>query len=74
MVKVFFCALRAQLSCGLLAGYTVFTMKREVDGAMKKVKVSLSELIRKNKEELLKDKKQLERIEKRIDEKYVNAK
>ncbi|MFP3123308.1 MULTISPECIES: FbpB family small basic protein [Bacillaceae] len=41
---------------------------------MKKVKVSLSELIRKNKEELLKDKKQLERIEKRIDEKYVNAK
>ncbi|MFC6603315.1 FbpB family small basic protein [Ectobacillus funiculus] len=49
-------------------------MKREVDGAMKKVKVSLSELIRKNKEELLKDKNQLERIEKRIDEKYVNAK
>ncbi|MFB9758171.1 FbpB family small basic protein [Ectobacillus funiculus] len=41
---------------------------------MKKVKVSLSELIRKNKEELLKDKNQLERIEKRIDEKYVNAK
>lgn len=41
---------------------------------MKKLKVSLSELIRKNKEELLNDKKQLERIEKRIDEKYVNAK
>lgn len=41
---------------------------------MKKIKVSLSELIRKNKEELLMDKKQLERIEKRIDEKYVNAK
>lgn len=49
-------------------------MRREVDGTMKKLKVSLSELIRKNKEELLNDKKQLERIEKRIDEKYVNAK
>lgn len=41
---------------------------------MKKMKVSLSELIRKNKEELLRDKKQLERIEERIEEKYVNAK
>lgn len=49
-------------------------MKIEVDGAMKKMKVSLSELIRKNKEELLRDKKQLERIEERIEEKYVNAK
>ena len=54
--------------------YTIFKMRREADGTMKKIKVSLSELIRKNKEELLNDKKQLERIEKRIDEKYVNAK
>ena len=34
----------------------------------KKVKLSLSELIRKNKEEILKDKARIEKIEKRIDE------
>ncbi|WP_257349781.1 FbpB family small basic protein [Pseudalkalibacillus decolorationis] len=39
---------------------------------MKKVKVSFSELIKENKEELLKDKAQIERIEKRIDAKYTN--
>ncbi|PLR75320.1 FbpB family small basic protein [Bacillus sp. V3-13] len=36
---------------------------------MNKRKVSFAQLIRKNKEELLKDKLQLEKIEKRIDEK-----
>jgi len=54
--------------------HTILKVKTEVDGAMKKIKVSLSELIRKNKEELLRDKKLLERIEERIEEKYVNAK
>ncbi|WP_226669549.1 FbpB family small basic protein [Metabacillus litoralis] len=33
-------------------------------------KMAMVELIKKNKEELLKDKLQLEKIEKRIDEKY----
>ncbi|MBS4178337.1 FbpB family small basic protein [Lederbergia citrea] len=36
---------------------------------MRKVKVSLAELISKNKEELLKDKALIEKIEKRVDEK-----
>lgn len=40
---------------------------------MKKRKTSFSELMKKNKEELLKDKEQLEKIEKRVDEKYVSA-
>jgi hypothetical protein len=40
---------------------------------MKKVKLSFSELIRKNKEELLKDKERIEKNEKRIDEKYVKS-
>ncbi|PLT33400.1 FbpB family small basic protein [Bacillus sp. V5-8f] len=40
---------------------------------MKKRKLSFSELIKKNKEELLKDKAELEKIEKRVDEKYVSA-
>ncbi|WP_316569430.1 FbpB family small basic protein [Neobacillus sp. YIM B06451] len=40
---------------------------------MKKVKLSFSELIKKNKEELLKDKAQIEKIEKRIDDKYVKS-
>ncbi|WP_408011401.1 FbpB family small basic protein [Pseudalkalibacillus sp. A8] len=39
---------------------------------MNKVKVSLSELIKENKEEILKDKERIEKIEKRIDEKYTN--
>ncbi|QGQ47742.1 FbpB family small basic protein [Metabacillus sediminilitoris] len=34
-------------------------------------KVSFVELMRKNKEELLKDKAQIEKIEKRIDQKYM---
>ncbi|UHA62054.1 FbpB family small basic protein [Metabacillus litoralis] len=35
-------------------------------------KVSMEDLIRKNKEELLKDKTQMDRIEKRIDQKYLS--
>lgn len=35
-------------------------------------KMSMEELIRKNKEELLKDKVQLEKIENRIDQKYMS--
>lgn len=35
-------------------------------------KVSIVELIKRNKEELLKDKNQLDKIEKRIDQKYIN--
>ncbi|MEK3887871.1 FbpB family small basic protein [Bacillus sp. FSL K6-3431] len=38
---------------------------------MKKGKISLSELIKINKEELLKDKALIEKIEKRVDEKYL---
>ncbi|MDQ0219744.1 FbpB family small basic protein [Peribacillus cavernae] len=38
---------------------------------MKKMRTSFSELMRKNKEELLKDKLQLEKIEKRLDDKHV---
>ncbi|MGM7722655.1 FbpB family small basic protein [Bacillus sp. SA1-12] len=34
-------------------------------------KMSFVELIKKNKEELLNDKKQLEKIEKRLDQKYI---
>jgi hypothetical protein len=34
-------------------------------------KVSFIELMKKNKEELLKDKNELEKIEKRIDQKYI---
>ncbi|USK34959.1 FbpB family small basic protein [Bacillus sp. F19] len=37
---------------------------------MKKVRGSIEKLIRENKEELLKDKRQLEKIEIRIDDKY----
>ncbi len=37
---------------------------------MRKMKLSLQDLLKKNKEELLKDKNELERIEKRIDDKY----
>lgn len=36
-----------------------------------KGKISLSELIKINKEELLKDKALIEKIEKRVDEKYL---
>lgn len=41
---------------------------------MKKVRGSIEQLIQKNKEELLKDKRELEKIEKRIDEKYLKIK
>lgn len=41
---------------------------------MKKAKLSLAELMKKNKEELLKDKAQIEKIEKRIEEKYLKNK
>lgn len=34
-------------------------------------KISFIELMKKNKEELLKDKNELEKIEKRIDQKYI---
>lgn len=40
----------------------------------KKIRFSLEELTKKNKEELLKDKLQMERIEKRIDEKHTKIK
>ncbi|MBS4208438.1 FbpB family small basic protein [Bacillus sp. FJAT-50079] len=39
---------------------------------MKKGKISMEELIRENKAELLKDKEWIEEIEKRIEEKYIN--
>ncbi|PLS17701.1 FbpB family small basic protein [Bacillus sp. M6-12] len=41
---------------------------------MKKMRMSFAELIKKNKDELLKDRAQLEKIEKRIDDKHVKAK
>ncbi|HLO11016.1 MAG TPA: FbpB family small basic protein [Pseudoneobacillus sp.] len=40
----------------------------------KRVKVSFLDLMKRNKEEILKDKKKLEKIEKRIDERYINSK
>ncbi|MGM0845035.1 MAG: FbpB family small basic protein [Bacillota bacterium] len=39
---------------------------------MKKLKPSLLELMKANREELLKDREQMEKIEKRIEEKYVS--
>ncbi|WP_174732777.1 FbpB family small basic protein [Mesobacillus harenae] len=41
---------------------------------MKKKKMAFSELIKKNKQELLNDKTELEKIEKRLDEKYASRK
>lgn len=38
---------------------------------MRKEKISFLNLMEKNKEEILKDKKELEKIEKRIEEKYI---
>jgi hypothetical protein len=38
---------------------------------MRREKISFMELMKKNKEEILKDKKKLEKIEKRIEEKYI---
>ncbi|MHC0039110.1 FbpB family small basic protein [Pseudoneobacillus sp. C159] len=41
---------------------------------MKKERVSFSELLKRNKEEILRDKKQIEKIEKRMEEKYIKNK
>ncbi|WP_163144852.1 FbpB family small basic protein [Bacillus sp. 22-7] len=41
---------------------------------MKKAKVSFAELIKKNKEEMLRDQVLLAKIEKRLDEKYTKVK
>ncbi|WP_223701660.1 FbpB family small basic protein [Sutcliffiella deserti] len=41
---------------------------------MRKTKVNFIELLKKNKEELLKDKVRIEMIEKRVDEKIMNFK
>ncbi|WP_019375861.1 FbpB family small basic protein [Virgibacillus halodenitrificans] len=41
---------------------------------MKKGKVSLTELMRQNKEELLKDREQMESIERRMEEKWLQTK
>lgn len=41
---------------------------------MKKLQLSFSELVKKNREELLADHKQIEMIEKKLDEKYTNPK
>jgi hypothetical protein len=38
---------------------------------MRREKISFMDLMKKNKEEILKDKKKLEKIEKRIEEKYT---
>jgi Fur-regulated basic protein B len=40
----------------------------------KKIRFSLEELTKKNKEELLKNELELEKIEKKIDERYTKAK
>lgn len=37
---------------------------------MKKVKLSISELMKQNKEEILKDKEQMEKIEKRLEDRF----
>jgi hypothetical protein len=41
---------------------------------MKKKQLSFNQLVKKNREELLMDQRMLEKIEKRIDEKYSNRK
>ncbi|WP_306807538.1 FbpB family small basic protein [Cytobacillus gottheilii] len=40
----------------------------------RKIRFSLEELTKKNKEELLKNQVELEKIEKKIDERYTNTK
>ncbi|MBP2242009.1 putative membrane-anchored protein [Cytobacillus eiseniae] len=40
----------------------------------RKFRLSLEELTKKNKEELLKDKQQLEKIERKMDEKHAQTK
>lgn len=41
---------------------------------MKKKQIRFAELVKKNKEELLMNQQMLEKIEKRMDEKYANPK
>lgn len=41
---------------------------------MKKKQLRFNELVKKNREELLMDQQMLEKIEKRLDEKYTNPK
>ncbi|WP_456278772.1 FbpB family small basic protein [Bacillus sp. AK128] len=41
---------------------------------MRKTKVNFMELVKKNKEELLKDKVQVEKIEKRVEQKIISFK
>jgi len=41
---------------------------------MKKKQLRFNELVKKNKEELLMDQQMMEKIEKRLDEKYVKSK
>jgi hypothetical protein len=41
---------------------------------MRKPKINFNELLKKNKEELLKDKVEIEKIEKRVDEKMSSFK
>jgi hypothetical protein len=38
---------------------------------MKKPKISIKNLIQQNKEEILKDQKKIEKIEKKMDERYI---
>jgi hypothetical protein len=40
----------------------------------KKIRYTMDELIKRNKEELLKDRSQLEKIGRKLDEKYVKVK
>ncbi|MBT2687152.1 FbpB family small basic protein [Bacillus sp. ISL-47] len=40
----------------------------------KKIRYTMDELIKRNKEELLKDKIHLEKIERKLDEKYMKVK
>jgi hypothetical protein len=50
-----------------------FIIQRGV-AIMRKEKISFSELVRKNKEEILKDQKKIEKIEMKVEEKYTKAK
>ncbi|WP_394141192.1 FbpB family small basic protein [Cytobacillus oceanisediminis] len=40
----------------------------------KKIRYTMDELIKRNKEELMKDRSQLEKIERKLDEKYMKVK
>ncbi|PWW29468.1 Fur-regulated basic protein B [Cytobacillus oceanisediminis] len=40
----------------------------------KKIRYTMDELIKRNKEELMKDRSQLEKIERKLDEKYAKVK